>query len=152
MGTDVYLMYEGKSEDSFPIEDGEYIRASIGMRTENRTLRILFPEEFWKNHGEKAPEYDFVKNTKLLSSTIADYLSGEVSETASEVDDGQQARTKAVMEMIGAALAQGDTVTMPGLHMSEDEKKEWARIVVAFFRRGLELQMQKKKPRVYISW
>ena len=57
MGTDVYLEWSGMSEKDkkkqltgFCINAGNvgYLRASIGMRSENSVLRKVFSEEFWK--------------------------------------------------------------------------------------------------------
>jgi hypothetical protein len=65
MGTDVYLDWKGKSKEDkekqctgFSIDAGEvgYLRASIGMTTENAFLRGLFPNKrnillhgWWEN-------------------------------------------------------------------------------------------------------
>ena len=69
MGTDIYLEWEGKTKEDkekqttgFSIKAGDagYLRASIGMVTENSFLRVLFPEKYWENEGEQI-RYEFTQ-------------------------------------------------------------------------------------------
>ena len=57
-GTDIYLYWEGKTEEdrqkqitgwNITCGDAGYLRASIGMASENACLRVIFPGDFWEH-------------------------------------------------------------------------------------------------------
>ena len=144
MGTDVYLEWDGMTEEEkkaqytgFSIDAGRvgYLRASIGMVRENQVLHELFPEEYWKS--EKPLEYDSV-------------LFGIPLKEMTDMQIKQMQLGEIVME-----LFKGLGVTVKAHEEGEDAilwAVKWLNSVFDFFRLGMEKQKEGKKPKVYISW
>jgi len=90
-GTDVYLEWKGKNKEDqekqctgWSINAGEvgYLRASIGMTTENAFLRGLFPDEYWE--AKEPLRYNFTnKGYKKLHIAGLVYLINSI--TAREI-------------------------------------------------------------------
>lgn len=157
MGTDIYLSWDGMSEEDkkmqlggFAVNAGSvgYLRASIGMVRENRFLRMVFPESFWKGDADV---FDFIKEgTEVLPDAVGQYVGGiELPETESskkQVELGEM-----VMRKLQEASKSGD-VDIVASSLSEKERLKFARSVVSFFVLGAEKQEKGLNPRVVISW
>jgi len=158
MGTDVYLDWDGKTEEErneqttpFSIDAGKvgYLRASIHMEAENTVLCILFPSEYWKC---KKIEYDFVENSKRLQEIVVWYILGKNEQVCTinfDIVEKQKVMKDAVKRLIKEKGATNVT-------FAENEdigtKKIWAHSLVDFFQLGVKKQREGKHPTVCISW
>lgn len=137
MGTDVYL-----KEEKYEEELG-YVRASIWMREENAVLRQIFDERYWGGGGYI--EYDFDQNVELFKRVAKQYSEGEIRV-------GNSTEMEKVMQAIDGALQRKGFESVKGEINSDEERTEWLKNLVKFFKTGWELQKKGKKPKIYISW
>ncbi len=170
MGTDIYLNWEGKTQQDWDeqmtgwsIDAGSmgYLRASIGMLTENAVLREVFPEKYWT--AGSTEEFDFKGGYALLTSLGFDYLASvfegqqiELSEKAAREMDKQQKTAMAIHSAIlGVAEKLGASGQMQ-LYMGRPElfssAVNWLNSLFKFFELGMEKQEKGLKPYPGISW
>jgi hypothetical protein len=158
VGSDVYLNWKGKTDEDkkaqitgFSIDAGNkgYLRASIGMTTENHILRAVFPEKYWEG---KELEYDFSeKKYELLQKIGWRYLVCSVM----GVELGEEDKSgKLVFETLKAGLNKDinfDEVVMP---KSGEFRYAvmWLNSLFDFYQLGMKKQKEGKKPSVRISW
>jgi len=159
MGTDVYLEWDGMTEEDkkkqitgFSIAAGRvgYLRASIGMIEENECLRRIFPPEYWES-GESLP-YDFKANYDKMVAEIVRYLTEKMLPKSEEERIREIIKRNpgagAVIEAFSSREFSLFISTIEGI----DDAIIWASSVIQFFRLGIEKQGEGKNPRVYISW
>jgi len=154
MGTDIYLSYDGQSEEDEKLQCSElfnstalefgYIGSAIWMEEENKVLRILFDNEFWDCRVKFS--YNFDENIKKLKAITQQYILG----MPLKYDD---TKTKKMCEvavnfsrMLGVDLQKGSA------DMDIDKKLMWITSVHHFFKLGSVLQKRKLNPKVYIGW
>jgi len=144
LGTDIYLFEEGKQEET---EDA-YIRASIGMREENGTLRQIFPEELWDGDDQ---EFDFssAKNKQNFFCAITNYIDDEIKV---EYTNDSMEKFAEILTRVVEEEGYESSIEMCSAFDTQEERIEWATTVREFYKKGLELQEQGKKMRVLISW
>ena len=171
MGTDVYLEWNGKTEEEhekqlegcMTINAGDvgYLRASIGMANENGFLRMLFPSKYWQERS--CDEYDFKANYDMLNSMGLKYLicaaSGKQFETGEEQDKALKKQEKAALAIHGAITQLADRFGASekfklyiGAVRDFRSAVEWLNSVFGFFELGIEKQEKGLKPYPYISW
>ncbi len=163
MGTDIYLEWEGKTEqqkqqqaeDAFSIEAGSngYLRASIHMHNENALLRKLFSVEYWE--GESMEPYDFSANYSRALVLGAVYLAAETSGQNFPSEKPQTVEDRNIDEIIKVLETKLD------IQISEEDEDPltrfrdaitWLNSLFAFFELGMNLQKEGKRPFPYISW
>lgn len=153
-GSDVYLEWSGKTEEDeqkqitgYDITAGKkgYLRASIGMIEENKLLRLLFPDKYWENNS-KDP-FEFIGNTSMALMAVKAYLEGKPLDVQDRCDAQQKAG------QIISLLLDNDYkwITPPGA-MTKNERAVYAKSVLEFWKMGLKLQADGKKPYPEISW
>jgi len=170
MGTDVYLEWEGKTEEEqkaqytgWSIEGGfvGYLRASIGMARENAVLRLLFADKYWAKRSPE--EYDFKGNFEMLNAIGFRYLLSVV--TGKPFDIGED-KAEAMKPQHEQALAVLGAVRQLGERLGASEKMKvyvggiddfrsavsWLNSLFSFFELGIEKQEAGLKPYPYISW
>jgi hypothetical protein len=161
MGTDVYLEWNGKTEEDaekqrtgFSIDAGGagYLRASIGMVRENTFLRALFPEKYWDNKAGKPMRYAFTEDKyKILTKAGVVYL---MSILAGQEAESSAARKQAevgdrILKMLkGAGI--GEAVKSANLDFRHAIM--WINSVWSFFELGMEKESAGLEPGIYISW
>ena len=113
MGTDIYMEWKGKTKEDaekqmtgFSIDAGDvgYLRASIGMRSENAFLRMLFSVDKYWDKQEKIP-YDFKSNFEILKELgfrylICAYTGSDFQTTEQEHLEKQMSQNKLVMQIL----------------------------------------------------
>ena len=159
MGTDVYLKWDGMSEDeeyrqlsAYSIRSGQhgYLRATYVMELENSVLCLLFPVRAWKS--DRAVLYDFVSRAESLLGVVSAYLENAGVDNA-QSSPGKKDEGKPGAESGDEALVSCDGERqMCSAGMRVADKKAWARSLSDFFEFGARLQREGKRPRVYISW
>ncbi|MFH1934300.1 MAG: hypothetical protein ABIN18_22350 [Pseudomonadota bacterium] len=159
MGTDIYLDWNGRTRKDkekqitgFDINAGNagYLRASIGMTTENAFLRGLFASDYWE--AGKPLRYHFTEEgyKKLHMAGLA-YLASSI--TGKEIEHPEM---KAYHEF-------GNQITeiFKGMGFDEVQKSDtcnfrhavmWLNSVFSFYELGLQKEKQGLEPKVYISW
>lgn len=168
MGTDVYLTWKGMTDGDrekqctgFSIAAGNigYLRASIGMATENAVLRALFPARFWEMAAEDRERgglpFDFVseENQRLLDSLAVQYLLAVL--TGKKVSHPAHEKVEALHGMVLKALASPE---MEGMRIKTSGPLDlasavtWLSSLCEFYGLGYSLQEQGKEPRVRIIW
>lgn len=170
MGTDIYLNWEGKTQQDWDnqitgwsIAAGSvgYLRASIGMLTENAILRELFPEKYWT--GGSTEEFDFKGGYALLGKLGSDYLAslpgGQQMELSKEADEEIGERQKAAMAIQSAISGVAEKFGASGqmqVYMGRPElfsgAVEWLNSLFKFLELGMEKQEKGLKPYPGISW
>jgi hypothetical protein len=152
MGTDIYLSWDGQTKEDedlqstgFDITQGEvgYLRAAVWMSEENNVLRALFPNEYWE--APEAMEYDFDMNVEVLKKFAQEYAIGNTAKPSTILETKTKEALQEALEGLG-------TVQFGGENLSADDKTKWLRSLVAFFKKGWQLQKDGKKPKIYISW
>jgi len=159
MGTDVYLEWNGKTEKdkekqctgwSIDAGDAGYLRASIGMTTENAFLRALFPDEYWEAKGPLRYEFTEEGYKKLHMAGLV-YLINSI--TGKEI---KHSKMEAYHEL-------GNRITkmLGGLGFDEVQKANscnfryavmWLNSVFNFYELGMAKEKEGLEPKVYISW
>jgi len=157
MGTDIYLEWDGKSEEDkkaqitgFDITAGRvgYLRASIGMIKENQILRELFPD-CWD--GGEIP-YDFLGNEDQLSRLAKKYISSELFKIEmKEITEGQQRQIEMGTMLTTLFKSLGCDV-VKGTNGEFLWSVRWLNSLIEFFALGMEKQKEGKNPKIYISW
>lgn len=158
-GTDVYLEWKGRNTEDkekqctgFSINAGEvgYLRASIGMTTENAFLRGLFPDEYWE--AKEPVRYNFTKDGyKKLHIAGLVYLINSI--TGKEI---RHPEMEAYHEL-------GDKITkmLGGFGFDKVQKANtcefrhavmWLNSVFSFYELGMAKEKEGLEPKVYISW
>lgn len=170
MGTDLYMTWKGMTDadrekqcTGFSIAAGHvgYIRASIGMRTENAILRMLFPAEYWEMAGEDLEKgglpFDFMAegNQQLMDRLAVHYLLAVV--TGKEVSHPDNRSADEMHGLLMKALASSGLEGLgmrieAGGRLSLGSAVTWLDSLVRFYGLGYSLQEQGKEPSVYISW
>ena len=159
MGTDVYLKWDGMSEDeeyqqlsAYSIRSGQhgYLRATYVMELENSVLCLLFPVRAWKS--DRAVLYDFVSRAESLPGVVSVYLENAGVDNA-QCSSARKDEGKAGDDGGNAAVVLCDCEQqMCSAGMRVADKKAWARSLSNFFELGARLQREGRRPRVYISW
>jgi hypothetical protein len=168
MGTDVYLTWKGMTHSDkekqctgFSIAAGHagYLRASIGMTTENAVLRALFPARFWEMAAEDREKgglpFDFMSedNQRLLDTLAVQYLLAVV--TGKEVSHPAHERVEVLHGMVLKALASAGS---KGMRIKTSGPLDlasavtWLNSLCEFYGLGYSLQEQGREPRVRIIW
>lgn len=159
MGTDIYLDWNGKTEKDkekqytgWSIDAGDvgYLRASIGMTTENAFLRGLFSGKYWK--AGKPLRYHFTKEGyKKLHIAGLVYLINSI------------AGKEIIHPEMEAYHKFGDKITemLGGMGFDEIQKADpcnfrlavmWLNSVFSFYELGMEKEREGLEPKIYISW
>jgi hypothetical protein len=154
MGSDIYLSWDKMSKadnkkqmTGFSIDAGKfgYLRASIGMINENKILRILFPDKFWRG---KSMKYDFKKNYGRLRQAGIAYL------LANLFGIEMPLWTEAIE--LGKLLT--DKLQKAGFEVATSELTDyryavmWLDSLFDFFELGIKKQEENLNPKVIISW
>lgn len=159
MGTDIYLVWNNQSEEEkerqctgYSIDAGNsgYLRASIGMTTENYLLRVLFPDH-WE--GDEPKPFDFTNpdNKKRLNACAVAYLvtvltgkqvSHEKHKKAEKF--GQELATVLEKMGIGKAVSNGE--------MDLRSAIMWLNSLYNFYELGRKKQKEGGNPAILISW
>ncbi len=149
MGTDVYLMYDGKDPNGKNWEEG-YIRASIGMVNENYVLRQIFPPECWE-HEENNFEYtwDLVAKVMRIGEQYLDavhkgYQLGSKGEAGVEHADN-------IANLLKSLVPEGATMQMGGID-NLNEARRWLQSVSNHVAIGISKARAGLNPTVDISW
>ena len=165
MGTDVYLEWEGKTEQEqkaqctgWAIDAGDvgYLRACVSMTSENGVLRLLFPEKYWRDRSKDA--YDFKGNFGQLSAIGWRYLVSVAQGVPFEIGKDQRAVLEEQRKMASKILQAVSLLAPEGAKVIAGERTEfreavaWLESVFSFFELGIAKQEQGQKPYPYISW
>ena len=167
MGTDIYLVWDGMTEEDrkrqctgFSLDSGDrgYLRASVGMIRENIVLAIIFPEKYW-NSPEPLP-YKFKENWDLVVSLGASYIVSVLTDTLPDFQIKKilrkakkrafkyynfgKAITEAIKKVTGDLDVRMPTLDFPGAVI-------WLRSLFMFFGLGIKLEQEGKNPKIYIS-
>lgn len=163
MGTDVYLEWDKQTEKQkkkqvtgYSIDSGDvgYLRASIGMATENSFLRGIFPEKYWKSG--KALRYKFTKEKTIsLQKAGIIYLFSAI--TGKEIENPffkEQKKSKEMVVSLFKNLGAGKSEFSMSVSKSCDFRHAvmWLNAVFNFYELGLEKEKKGLNPKVYISW
>jgi hypothetical protein len=170
MGTDIYLNWEGKTQQDWDdqmtgwsIDAGSvgYLRASIGMITENAVLREIFPEKYWT--AGSTDEFDFKGAYALLGKLGFEYLASVVEGTEMQLAGqaakgiGEQQETamaihSAIMGVAESFGASGQLQVYMGKPESFSGAVNWLNSLFQFLELGIEKQKKGLKPYPGISW
>ena len=160
MGTDIYLIWDHQTKEEkekqytgFSIDSGQvgYLRASIGMTTENCILRAVFPERYWESK-EPAP-YDFKspENIKKLNASAIAYLIRVL--TGKQVSHVRHKHVEKFGKDLHAKLsAMGSNEVEFSQNMDIRSAVMWLNSLYNFFELGQQKQEKGLNPRVFISW
>ncbi len=168
MGTDVYLTWKGmkdsdrkKQRTGFSIDAGDvgYLRASIGMATENAVLRALFPARFWEMAAEDRQKggvpFDFMSedNQRLLDTLAVQYLLAIVTgkEVSHPVHEKVEALHGMVLKALASAGSEGMRIETAG-PLDVGSAVTWINSLCEFYGLGYSLQEQGREPMVRIIW
>jgi len=148
MGTDIYLEYEGKPE-KYTFKEGSYIRASIFSIKENTVLRMIFPKKYWEAGGPLRYRFS-KKKLEELKVILNMYLKSYLENKKLECKEAKE------YEEFGERVALLLCSCCERVEISRPENIEfarrWARSVISFFEKGLELEKEGRRPKVLISW
>ena len=163
MGTDIFMEWDRQTEEasnkqiksSMEIDKGYlgYLRASIGMTLENSILRVLFPEEYWRNTG-KGLRFEFIeeKYAELLRAGYfylsAIFLGREIK--TEETEREKETQNKILESFKNAGFSEDRVVSASGLDFRD--AVVWINSVFEFYELGMELEKKGLNPKVYISW
>lgn len=171
MGTDIYLTWDGQTKQEkdaqitgYSINAGNagYLRASIGMQTENSALGEVFPTKtYWLGEDEKLkPDkegfiaYDFKVGWAVLQVVAKKYLATVLFGIPYKKNDIQIEKEtwfKRVSEML-TAKGKFDKVEISTLEEDLPSAIMWLNSLYGFFYLGLEKQKKGLNPKVMISW
>jgi hypothetical protein len=168
MGTDVYLTWKGMKDSDrdkqctgFSIAAGDvgYLRASIGMATENAVLRALFPAEFWEmaagDRERGGLPFDFMSegNQRLLDTLAVQYLLAVLTgkKVCHPAHENVEALHGMVMKALASAGPKGMRIETSG-PLDLASAVTWLNSLCEFYGLGHSLQEQGKEPRVRIIW
>jgi len=167
MGTDIYLEWDGMTEEEkkaqytgFSIDAGRvgYLRASIGMVRENQVLREVFPNEYWDS--EDSLPYDFKANYERVQEVGAKYLASILFDLPLADENSEAMNYAKYGETINSLLC----AIFNGGYQSGEYKVDmsrklgiryavmWLNSLFDFFDLGYKKQEEGLNPRVYISW
>jgi len=149
LGTDVYLEYDGQ-EDEERFKEGTYIRASIFSIKENTVLRLIFPKEYWE--GTKT-RYKFTKEKlEEVKIILKMYLRSFLENKELECKEAKKYEElgKRFASLILASFGGGPIEVSKVNNFELTER--WARSVLKFFEKGLEMEEKGRNRRVEISW
>ena len=165
MGTDVYLEWEGKTEQEqkaqctgWAIDAGGvgYLRACVSMTSENGVLRLLFPEKYWRGRSKDA--YDFKGNFGQLSAigwrylvSVAQGMPFEIGKDQRAVLEEQQRMAATILQGLRNGAPEGAQVRVGALTELR-EAVAWLESLFSFFELGIAKQEQGQNPYPYISW
>lgn len=163
MGTDIYLKWDGQTRTQqkaqytgYSIDAGNvgYLRASIGMETENAVLREVFPNEIWEKAGKYIP-YDFNQGFAVLQAVAKKYLASclfGIPYTKNAVQIKHEEWAKRALAML-AEKKKFDKVVNPADSMDDlPNAVMWLNSLYNFFWLGMDKQKAKLNPKVMISW
>ncbi len=150
MGTDIYLSYEGITEEE---KNKVQIRASIWMKKQNWFLRKIFPC-FWHNEGFE--EFDFKANGENFELLLVDYMEDRIDQINSVADEEAQEDMNEVDTIVAELVA--TFADSPGrlqkgtTKLTEEQEQDFLIAVLNFYKKGLKLQKEGLKPKILISW
>lgn len=171
MGTDIYLTWDGQTETEkkaqytgYSINAGNvgYLRASIGMETENAVLGEVFPLKiYWLGEDkEMKPDkegyirYDFKVGWAVLQVVAKKYLATclfGIPYKKNDVQVKHQEWFKRTMEV----LAQKEKFDKQIVGNIDDDLPSavlWLNSLYNFFYLGMEKQKAGLNPKIMISW
>ena len=171
MGTDIYLSWDGQTKaekkaqyTGYSINSGKvgYLRASIGMETENSVLGEVFPlKTYWLHEDVEAKEdedgytpYDFKQGWAVLQMVAKKYLASMLFGIPYKKNDVQikhEQWVKNVTEML-AQKGKFDKVIISALDDDLPSAVMWLNSLYEFFYLGMSKQDKKLNPKVLISW
>ena len=149
MGTDIYLEYDGKPNEEI-FKEGTYIRASVFSIKENTVLRLIFPKEYWEG---KRSRYKFTKEKLeevkiILKMYLKSFLENKELE-CKESKEYEELGKRIILSLL--ASFGGASIEVSKIDNFEFAKR-WARSVLKFFEKGLEMEEKGRNPRIEISW
>ena len=159
MGTDIYLKWDGQTEEErkrqitgWSIDAGGagYLRASIGMRLENRFLRFVFPEEMWDGE-ERRFEFTEGKYERLQKGAyiyLVCVMTGKDEIEKMLPMNATEKMGQVLMKVFGKT---GGKIVVPR-NDSLRSAVMWLESLYKFFELGMKLEEDGKRPRVRISW
>lgn len=163
MGSNIYLKWDNQTEEEkekqisiiFEISAGYvgYLRASLGMVSENSFLKILFSSEYW-DAGGKGLRFEFTEEKfKELEKAGFAYLMSAF--TGKEIKCSQtemQAKTNdAILNALKKAGYSKEQIRHSG-SLKFRTAVIWLESVFAFFELGMEMEKKGLNPRVLIEW
>lgn len=153
--TDIYMVWDDMSLEDLEAQTGHntcegklgYLRACAGMTAENGLLRNIFPEEYWENDERHGLPFDFIHSSEHNVEQIMRYVDGKGDHY------NPFAECPKIMQLIisGAISIEGTELSIKSLEKKES-RNGYACSVVAYLKKGAELQVEGKNPRVLIRW
>ena len=160
MGTDIYLSYKGMTKNDkkaqytgWSIDAGKfgYLRASIGMATENAVLRMVFPNEYWEE--DKPKRFHFTEDVyKKLHAIGLLYLRQNLIGTP--IKNSEHEKHTEVFKELFKQLAENleaDEIVEGNIDCFRSAIM-WINSLFSFYELGMEKEKEGKEPKVYISW
>jgi len=160
IGTDIYLEWDNikkKEKEAqitgYDIGEGNkgYLRASIGMVTENTFLRGLFPTEYWEG---KKKRYKFTEENykKLIRAGLfymfSSLLGKEIKIPETEFD---KERGKNFIKMLSETFGDVDKMVFSE-NLDFRYAIMWINSVFSFYELGLRKEKEKLNPKIRISY
>jgi hypothetical protein len=160
MGSDLYLSWKGMTEKEkkkqytgWSIDAGKfgYLRASIGMTTENAVLRMVFPDEYWENPSGKPKRFHFTEDgyNKLH---IISFLYIRQNLTGTPIKNSEHEKHTEVFKELFKKLAESFDKVIEGNIDCFRSAIMWINSLFSFYELGMEKEKEGKEPKVYISW
>lgn len=145
MGTEIYMKWEGASE-----EEAQIVRTGAGlwMKKQNWLLRKMFGDAWYE---EDFAEFDFLSNRTNCELLLMDYEEGLIEGVYSEQDRRVELDMRIMEEAVQKLLEKFPEVQTEQTITKEQEAK-FLLSVTSFYALGLALQQEKKKPEILISW
>lgn len=130
-----------------------YLRASVGMETENAVLREVFPSEIWEKAG-KYIAYDFNQGFAVLQMVAKKYLVTCLFGVPFEKTSAQVKNEQWVKELESFLHVKGkfDKVEASTIDNELPSAVMWLNSLYQFFWLGIARQEKKLNPKVMISW
>lgn len=163
MGSDVYLRWDNQTEGEkekqisriFEISAGHvgYLRASLGMVSENSFLKILFPSEYW-DAGSKGLRFEFTEEKfKELEKAGFAYLMSAFTgkEIKCSQTEMQEKTNDAILNALQKAGIPEDKIRHSG-SLNFRTAVIWLDSVFSFFELGMELEKKGLNSKVLIQW
>lgn len=112
------------------------------MIEENKVLRLLFPECYWKT--ECRDPYDFKGNFELMKSVLKAYVMGVELDVGNRMDSQIALGSKVLNALVGSGFKEELVIS------THDER--FTKAVYDFFCLGKDLQERGLSPYIEISW
>jgi len=178
MGVDIFMGWKGMTKEdrekqfknAFNPKVGYlgYLRGSYGNDSSVKLFGEIFPDKYWQNIEAPYPFLKYHKrNMEIIKKALKDMVTEEIKKSSEKQTGNPDDKKKSVFDVLSnVAEAHGELLVI-----TEEDKNKLDRIqavipdhsgiedkidaiisILEFLRLGEILEMQGKKPTIYISW